>query len=259
MSSLKCATLALLANSLLASASVPTFYNSGTKSGWSDYNEEHRGTVTEVDNVYAGDSGTSLKMIQIYDSDYSGRYHSEAKLSDAYTVGDEGYYAFSFKLQSTWDTSSGQTYVIAQTITDFTDDPNNDCGDTWLPSMMLWIQGDQLVIRRKGNNMCGPWDNGYDQQLYTIGTISPGPWHRVILQANWQSSETGFYKVWLDGEQKLDESNVITTYIDDGKDRHFQFRVGLYANSWYDDGKLVGSGNRQLWIDEVSVGTEFPA
>jgi hypothetical protein len=34
--------------------------------------------------------------------------------------------------------------------------------------------------------------------------------------------------------------------------------VGLYANSWYDEQKMIGSQKqRELWIDEVGVGSTF--
>jgi hypothetical protein len=44
--------------------------------------------------------------------------------------------------------------------------------------------------------------------------------------------------------------------LDDG--REFDFRVGLYANGWHDDGKMLGSQPfRQVWFDEIGIGSEF--
>jgi hypothetical protein len=123
--------------------------------------------------------------------------------------------------------------------------------------MMMWVEGNVLRARRKGNNMCGPWTTGYDYEEYTVGTITTGAWHRVVIQADWQSTPTGYFKVWLDGTKTVEEYNVITTYVDDNKAHHFQFSVGLYANSWHDQGKLIGQGTRQIWIDEVGIGSEF--
>ena len=41
-------------------------------------------------------------------------------------------------------------------------------------------------------------------------------------------------------------------------DANFQYRVGLYANSWHDDDHMVGNqGFRQMWVDEVVVGTTY--
>lgn len=66
---------------------------------------------------------------------------------------------------------------------------------------------------------------------------------------------SGYYRVFLNGRQVLDQRNIATTVDDDSV---FQFRVGLYANSWHDDGQMTGSqGFRQIWFDEVAIGTEL--
>lgn len=54
--------------------------------------------VTNV--VYEG--MTALKMAQIYDSSYTGRYHSEVVKNDVYKLGDTGFYGFAFRLQEDW-------------------------------------------------------------------------------------------------------------------------------------------------------------
>ncbi|KAM0815797.1 putative Polysaccharide lyase [Seiridium cardinale] len=260
MHSVKLALLGLF-EYFLGVTATPLFQNHGTTSGWDSFNHENKGTVTQADNV-SYEPGTSLKMIQTYDSSWTGRYHSEAIKTNVYTVGDQGFYGFAFRLHSEWDTSSPQTFNVAQTIANLATNEHNTCGDDWIPSMMMWVEGSQLRTRRKGNNMCGTngdskWTTGYDYEEYTVGTIQPGVWNKVVIQASWQSDATGFYKVWLNGTKKVEEYNVITTYLDASKKGHFQFSVGLYANSWHDQGKLVGSGDRQLWIDEVGIGSTF--
>lgn len=86
-------------------------------------------------------------------------------------------------------------------------------------------------------------------------TVTPGVWHKVEIQANWQSDNTGFLKLWYDGTKVLEEFNVATS-VTDG--REFQFRVGLYANGWHDDKQMKGTqGTRQVWFDEIGLGTEF--
>ncbi|KAI1082331.1 polysaccharide lyase family 20 protein [Whalleya microplaca] len=243
--------IALLAPCILVSAG-PVFKNKGTTDGWDSTNHEHWGTVTQVkDESYKPDS--SLKMVQKYDSNYHNRYHSEVYKKDVYTVGDEGYYGFAFRLDPEWDTSHGQTYNIAQFIADFSDHPDNSCKDTWLPSMMMWVEHDQLLIRRKGGDMC---DSSQDK--FTIGTVKPGTWHRVVLQAKWSSSNSGYYKVWFDGKEAMERSNIVTTFKDEQKKFTFQFRTGLYANGWHDDKHMEGNqGTRQLWIDEVGIGNKY--
>ncbi|XDG01250.1 hypothetical protein ABKA04_000865 [Annulohypoxylon sp. FPYF3050] len=249
----KIAAFALLVQGMLAApTTTPTFKNHGTISGWDGVNHEHKGTVTQVtDQSYKPD--TSIKMIQIYDSGYTGRYHSEVYKKDVYKVGDDGFYGFAFRLDPKWDTAHGQSYNIAQFISNLKDSPENTCKDDWIPSGMIWVEKDQLYIRSKGGNMCKS-----TLKKFKIGTVKPGQWHQVVLQAKWRSDATGYYKVWLDGKQAVEESNIITTYHDNSKKYGFQFRTGLYANGWHDDKKNEGSqGTRTLWVDEISVGKSY--
>ncbi|KAI4870887.1 polysaccharide lyase family 20 protein [Hypoxylon rubiginosum] len=247
----KATALALLAPFILVSA-VPVFKNQGTLDGWDGTNHEHKGTVSQVsDKSYKPD--TAIKVVQIYDPSYTGRYHSEVRKKDVYRAGDEGYYGFAFRLDPDWDTAHGQTFNIAQFIGDLEDHPDNTCGDTWIPSMMLWVEKDRLRIRSKGGDMCDG-----TLQKFEVGTVRPGAWHRVVLQARWASDGSGYYKVWLDGEEALERSGIATTYGDAQKKYGFEFRAGLYANGWHDDKKMEGGqGTRQLWIDEVGIGNTY--
>ncbi|KAH9906278.1 polysaccharide lyase family 20 protein [Xylariomycetidae sp. FL2044] len=206
-------TAVVLTSNVLVCCASTTFKNFGTINGWDGTNHEHQGTVSQVsDQSYK--SGTSLRMVQKYDPSYKERYHSEVYKTNVYTAGDEGYYGFAFRLAPDWDTSGDQSYNIAQFITDFTKHPDNDCGDTFQPSMMTWVEGNQLKIRSKGGK--------------------------------------------YDGQEKWEKTDLVTTFEDDGNEFHFQFRVGLYANSWYDDHQMDGNqGTRQVWIDEVGYGDSY--
>ncbi|KAJ5352401.1 hypothetical protein N7452_001375 [Penicillium brevicompactum] len=236
---------ALLALSLTASA-TQIFSNTGTTSGWSSTNQEHSGTVQEVTNVvYKGP--TALKMTQVYDSSYTGRYHSEVVKNNVYKRGDTGFYGFAFRLQENWQFSPAQSYNIAQFIADFSD---TGCDD-YMPSSMVWLVGNQLYTRVKQGSICA-------QKIETfpsLATVSAGQWHKIVIQATWKSDGTGEYKLWLDGNKLLDKRNIATT-IDDS--RAFQFRVGLYANGWHDDKQMKGTqGTRQIWYDQIAAGTTF--
>ncbi|CAG7943781.1 unnamed protein product [Penicillium salamii] len=238
-------TAALLALSLTASA-TQIFSNTGTTSGWDSTNKEHSGTVQQVNNVvYKG--STALKMTQVYDSSYSGRYHSEVVKNNVYKRGDNGYYGFTFRLQDNWQFAPAQSYNIAQFIADFGD---TGCDD-YMPSSMVWILGDQLYTRVKQGSICSQKTVTFPK----LATISAGKWHKIEIQATWKSDGTGVYKLWLDGKNVLDKSSLATT-IDD--DRAFQFRVGLYANGWHDDKGMKGSqGKRQIWYDQIAAGSSF--
>lgn len=236
---------AILAFGLTVRASQ-IFSNTGTLSGWDSVNAEHQGSVQQVTNVvYEGP--TALKMTQVYDSSYTGRYHSEVTKNNVYKRGDTGFYGFVFRLQDNWQFSPAQSYNIAQFIADFSD---TGCDD-YMPSSMVWVLGDQLYSRVKYGTIC-------DQHITTfsnLATVSSGVWHKVEIQASWKTDGTGYYKLWFDGTKVLERYNIDTT-IDDG--RYFQFRVGLYANGWYDDKGMKGTqGTRQVWLDEIAAGTTF--
>lgn len=225
------------------------FKNTGTLSGWDFINREHHGTVEQVTNVvYKG--STALKMTQIHDPSYTGRYHAEVFHDNAYKRGQTGFYGFAFRLQQDWQFSPPQGYNIAQFIADF-GDLHSSCDD-WMPSSMVWLVGNKLYSRVKfGSSIC-------DQHITTfpnLATVSAGVWHKIVIQADWQSDGTGYYKLWFDGVKVLEKYNIRTT-INDA--RYFQFHAGIYANGWHDDGKMLGTqGTRQIWYDQIAVGTTF--
>ncbi|KAL4876200.1 polysaccharide lyase [Aspergillus karnatakaensis] len=241
----KSLSLAALAALLLPTNASQIFSNTGTTSGWDATNQEHNGKVEQVSNVvYEGSS--AIKVTQTYDSNYTGRYHSEVVKDNVYSRGDVGFYGFAFRLQEDWDFTS-QSYNLAQFIADFND---SGCED-WMPSTMIWLEGDQLFSRVKTGSICNQGTDTFSN----LGSVTAGEWHRIVLHVNWQSDGSGFFKIWLDGE-KLYEADGISTTIDHA--RAFQFRVGLYANAWHDDGYLEGSqGTRQIWYDEIAAGTTF--
>ena len=236
---------ALLMLGLTAQA-TQQFSNTGTLSGWDSTNAEHSGSVQQVTNVFY-EGPTALKMTQIYDSSYSGRYHSEVVKNNVYKRGDTGFYGFAFRLQDNWQFSPAQSYNIAQFIADFSD---TGCDD-YMPSSMVWLVGNQLYSRVKQGTICAQ----HIQTFPNLATVSAGAWHKIEIQASWKTDGTGFYKLWFDGTKVLEQYNLDTT-IDDG--RYFQFRVGLYANGWHDDNGMKGTqGTRQVWYDEIAAGTTF--
>ncbi|KAI1769574.1 polysaccharide lyase family 20 protein [Hypoxylon sp. FL1150] len=173
MHTFKTTTFALLAPLMLAFVDS-TSQNHGIVHGWDGTNHEHRGTVSQVSDQ-TSKPDTAINVVQIYDSSYTCRHHSEVVKKDAY-----------------------KTYNIAQFISDLTDHPDNTCKDTYIPSMMLWVEKDKLSIRSKGGDMC-------DSTLKKF-----------------------------DGKVTLEQSGIPTTYKDTQKKYGFEFRAGLYANGWHD-------------------------
>ncbi|KAI1818481.1 polysaccharide lyase [Poronia punctata] len=243
-------TLPLCALAAAATAQASQiFSNTGTTDGWDSFTHENKGTVQQVDNVfYKGD--TALKMTQVWDPNWDGRFHSEAVKYDVYKKGDEGFYGFAFRLQENWQFSPAQGYNLAQFIADFTD---LGCDETYMPSTMIWIDGDQLYSRVKYGEVC-PTSEQKTTTFKNLATVTAGVWHRVELQVSWKSDDTGYFKLWYDGE-KVFERFDFATNVGDG--RPFQFRVGLYANAWHDSGYQGTQATRQVWYDQISAGSTF--
>ena len=240
----------LVALGATAAQAVQTFANTGTKSGWNQTYTENKGTVEEVTNIfYKGP--TSLKMTQTWDPSWSGRFHSEVFRYNAYRKGDTGFYGFAFRLAGDWEFND-QSYNLAQFIADFAD---LKCGEDSMPSSMIFIQGNRLGTRVKYGDVC-PISAQKTRYFNNLATVTPGVWHRIVIQANWKSDSTGYYKMWFDG-QKVTETYNIPTTVGDG--RYFQFRVGLYANGWHDDpaGNTGRQNFRQVWFDQIGIGSEF--
>ncbi|KAF7343928.1 Glucuronan lyase A [Mycena venus] len=241
--------IGVLASLSTTASATQTFANRGTTpEGWDSTLVEHEGTLAQVTNVVYGNNGTAIKATQTYDPAYTGRYHSEVHHFQGYHRGEQGFYGFAFRLQQDWQFSPAQSYNLAQFIADFTD---TGCDD-FMPSSMVWILGDQLVTRVKTNTVCSQ----VTTEFKNLTTVSAGTWHKVVIQANWQNDETGFYKLWFDGVKVLEKFNIATTINDT---REFEFRVGLYANGWHDDaGGMKGTQPfRQVWYDQIGMGTTF--
>ena len=223
------------------------FHNTGTTSGWDSINQEHDGTVAQVTSpVFKG--STAVRVTQVYDPSYTGRYHSEVVKNNVYRPGDQGFYGFAFYLPSNWQFVS-QTYNLAQFIADF---GNTGCDD-YMPTTMLWLSGTNLSTRAKSGTPCAQ----STQTFSNFASVTAGQWHRIEIQASWQSSASGFLKVWYDGTKKLEQYNIATT-VADSQNRAFQFRVGIYANGWHDQGMMVGTqGTRTIHFDQIGAGTVF--
>jgi hypothetical protein len=240
----------LLATALPTSVfAKQTFGNTGTRTGWDDFTHEHKGTVQQVSNVvYRGDQ--ALKMTQVYDTDYQGRYHSEAVKWSVYREGDAGFYGFAFRLQEDWEFTASTRFNLAQFIADFSD---LGCGETWMPGAMIYLRGDGLAARVKTGRAC-PVGAQETTGWEGLARVSAGAWHTVVVQASWRSDAGGLFRVWFDGALVHDEGGIPTTVADD---RAFDFRVGLYANGWHDDGYEGSQPTRSVWFDQIGVGSEM--
>jgi len=261
-------TLALLPFTLAARE----FTNHGTTSGWSNQyiDAGTQGKISDSTSASLDAGGQSLKFEQTYlGSSYSGRYHAEKHYANGYKRDDEKYYGFAFRLHSQWEFDP-QSYNIAQFGADFGDINNGACDD-FSPTTMVWINETRLMTRVKRGQMlqgqkCPPKDRKWDCSLgpncqntdtfQLFDGIKAGVWNRLVLRVKWKSDQTGEFQAWLNGTELTNKGGLQTTLLDDH--RAYQFRVGIYANSWYDEHKMIGNqANRQLWIDEIGVGSSY--
>lgn len=259
-----CHLLTLLAAAALAALppvarATASFHNVGTIadgggfSNWDGSNLDSPDSITQSTSVlYPGTSSSIKAQVNYQGTGYSGRYHAMKRHTSGYVYGDTGFYGFAFYLQSSWDFSgSSQQYQLFQMIANYTNDSQNSCGEDWQPSAMVWVQGNQLATRRNwGSNECSRSTVSYTGQA----TVSAGVWHRIVLQAHWTDDTSGYYKMWFDGTkvtELLSQPNTInrpTQYVMD---------VGIYANSWHDQGRCDGSTVHMAWFSKVGKGTVF--
>jgi hypothetical protein len=218
------------------------FNNRGNLDGWGGQQTEHKGEIKEVTNVFF-DEPPALAMMQTFDASYTGRYHSEVRVLNAYQHGDTRFYGFAFQLPPDWQFDPPQSYDLAQFIAQF------DKCDSFMPTTMFWVEGTKLFTRLKSGSVC----DQKTRELPLDVTLTAGEWHKVIIEANWESKATGFLRLWFDGNLVVDEKDVATTVSEDVP---FQFRVGLYANGWHDDKGMKGSqGFRQVFYDKIAIAT----
>ena len=126
---------------------------------------------------------------------------------DAARLGRTGYYGFAFRIDKDWDFDDNKVNLM-QFMSDFSD---VDCGRFskrhWMPTVMVWVRGDNLFARYRFGNPC---ENIHSSKShlekhtadFKLGKISPGFWHTVILGIHWHRDKKGWFKVWYDdGEQ----------------------------------------------------------
>jgi hypothetical protein len=119
-------------------------------------------------------------------------------------------------------------------------------------SLTFRLNSEGLMSDRQGVVYCNPWDKDnkslhkqFYQKLIDIDDIR-GKWHDIILHANWIDNDEGFFKIWVNGELKLDYkgktlSKVMTI---DGKKHGPMFRFGVYSQKW--------SGTTIAYYDSIS-------
>ncbi|KAK4186737.1 polysaccharide lyase [Podospora australis] len=237
-------SLKLLLTTLVSMASATQiFSNRGTLTGWGGQQTEHKGTLSTTSSVFF-DQPPSIVAEQTYDPSYTGRYHSEVRVLNAYQHGQTRFYGFAFRLPDNWQFDPAQSYDISQFIAAF----HNGCDDS-MPSTMFWLEGRKLNTRLKTGSVCAQ----KTRKIPLPVTVTAGQWHKIVMEVKWTPDNSGRFKVWYDDQMVVNEQNVATTVKENAA---FQFRVGLYANGWHDDKTMKGTqGVRKVFFDKIAIAT----
>lgn len=121
---------------------------------------------------------------------------------------------------------------------------------------MIFLEGNQLTSRTVSGNIC---KSPPTVEYKNLASVTAGVWHTIVIQTNWQSDTTGYYKIWFDGVKVLQRFNIKTT-LDDS--REFEFHVGLYANGWHDQRVCNEVKDLPVMIFEVPTterGRQYPS
>lgn len=237
-------TWLLLAAAPVACDAGVYFENTGTTDGWTTLWHEDKGSLLVTNNpTYKG--MTAVRCRTIYDTNYSGRYHTEMRKSGMAALGENRYYGFAFYLPSNWEFDN-QNYNIQQFIANV-----SGCSGGQ-PTTMTRVYGHALNTRI----VTGPDGCTRTAQYFTVVTnVTPGVWHTIVIHGNWQATNTGVFEFWYDGVRKLDKENVPTIPNDTTV---FNLAVGNYSTSWHDDGYMLGTqGTRDIYIDQVRVADSY--
>lgn len=105
-------------------------------------------------------------------------------------------------------------------------------------SLTLRLTPEGLMSDRQGVEYCNAWDNSahrqFFQKLIDINDMK-GQWHDIVINANWTDDvNTGFIKIWVNGELKLDYAGKTVSKMKtiNGKKHGPVFRFGAYSQKW---------------------------
>ena len=105
-------------------------------------------------------------------------------------------------------------------------------------SLTFYLSAIGLMSDRQGVEYCNPWDNvshkHFFQKLIDIKDMK-GQWHDIVFNTNWTDDpNSGFIKIWVNGELKLDYSGKTVSKMKtiNGKKHGPILRFGVYSQKW---------------------------
>jgi len=181
------------------------FQNDGTCEGWPNYPQqpEAQGTIYDTNNpAYQGP--TAIQFSQTWQTNYTGRYHSEVDYQNTQGVGQDMYYGMTVYLPNNWVYTN-----------------SNVCIQQWAgasPWLMMEIRGNQIEVL--------PHITG----IQDLGTIPTGQWVRIVTHLN-TSSVNGEFQVWVNGVQEMNLTGNFSPT--NAGSTEVRWSAGAYVTGWY--------------------------
>lgn len=160
------------------------------------------------------------------------------------TVGGENWYAWSVYIPE--DYAGDGLYDIFTQFHDWHESLPSWADDGRAPTNFTLQNGE---IRFSLKFQSG--EETVEHNLFSLGEYKVGEWHDFVVYIKWTHENSGFVKVWLNNNLKVDY--VGATYLDYGAGNGPYFKVGNYkgVTEW------SGTSPRILYMDDYRMGDEF--
>jgi hypothetical protein len=213
------------------------FQNTGNTSGWGHILKDSGCSMTVVSSpTFKGSQ--AIRHYAKFSGSGDRSVHCEVARDPAFSVGEERYYGWAFRLGSDFPSSHPVASVLAQFGT-------RTPGCPWQQIDFFQIKGTSFQDATGYGDGCNP-----SGRTHTIGGIpSRNVWHRIIIRKIWREDSSGLLEIWLDGTKKV-SSRQPTTFKNTSTSRNWH--VGLYAG--FTPGQ---AGSRTVWTDQARHATTY--
>lgn len=147
----------------------------------------------------------------------------------------ERWYTWKFMVPSTWNFNTGMA------IMQIHDTPGVDHNPGRAVQFVLLLENGQLVARVPGS-IATESSNSY---RLVACPLAFDQWHSMCLHANWQSTTTGFWEMFLNRTSMFKQYGIATAY-DDAIGGYL--KLGIY--NYY---KAQGWGTKTIYFSDVNI------
>lgn len=189
----------------------------------------------------------------LHPNDYiNNGYRTELAIYDCAFYKSDGYYAFSFFIDSTY--SDHEYNLICQ----WQDLPYYIQGEVWEPSPILKGSPPPLALIYVNETLEFKMNDSpsTNTKTFLVGEpfkIKKGKWYDVVAHINWNDDNTAYQEIWINGKP-------ITPF--NGIDHKYYFRnlfnrTGNYFKFGQYRGKDKTEHSNIIYFDEVKVGSTY--